>query len=720
MSWFKSAVTKAVEAGGNAVFEVTRAVEAKGNAVVRNAVNAKIFHDRIASRSTRNFKQTVKRLAELSVTTKGVERVQLLRRWLVALKETIRVYEDSTDSKNSAKFKYSPTKPTVELYVDPDNGGEPMDFYDVFLCSEALEGMTLSLIIEAPNDEEVSLLLEIFGLCLVGGREVHEATVRSILILAKDFSGFEEEVLVKREELLHFAQGAIGGLKVNVAIKRIDSEVSDIQKKLVELKNSENSVSSPAKSSQETTEPTEEKIKESMENFQLCSKLEALLLRKKLLNSGDSPEIHAQKVDKLKVSAESLHGSTSKAEKRIQEHRMQKEEALNFRISRTTEVGQLEKDLESELRSLEEKKLEIEAELQKVTSSLTVTKARLRNAREEREHFDQASNQILDHFNAKEDELHRSVASYKTEASACNAFIAFMEAAWEFNCSYKEQKEKQVSDELKKHEEYFIDLAVLLLSAYKDKLRPVLTDIRKHADSIKGSQIVTGMDGGNLKADKGRKHLEEEYLELEEKIIILFDVVDSISKPFISRDVHDASIVIIKGDHRIQELWNSLVNMKGEYETLERPLLEIERPEKTAKQLPPRSSSARMQSPREKYNTKSPKIGKTLSLRLISAVPDIRTTLEKGARTPEVLSKYRMTLDEDSREGSVIDEIDWEFDDFMTPGAMASPLPRLSVEHTSSPLAKMAAERATSPLAKLSAEYTSSPLAKLSAEQAKL
>lgn len=33
-----------------------------------------------------------------------------------------------------------------------------------------------------------------------------------------------------------------------------------------------------------------------MENFQLCSKLEALLLRKKLLNNGDSPEIHAQKV----------------------------------------------------------------------------------------------------------------------------------------------------------------------------------------------------------------------------------------------------------------------------------------------------------------------------------------------------------------------------------------------------------------------------------------
>ncbi|KAK1402144.1 hypothetical protein POM88_001749 [Heracleum sosnowskyi] len=59
---------------------------------------------------------------------------------------------------------------------------------------------------------------------------------------------------------------------------------------------------------------------------------------------------------------------------------------------------------------------------------------------------------------------------------------------------------------------------IIVVVFSQDKLRPVLTDIRKHADSIKGSQIVTGMDGGNLKADKGRKHLEEEYFELEEKV----------------------------------------------------------------------------------------------------------------------------------------------------------------------------------------------------------
>lgn len=32
------------------------------------------------------------------------------------------------------------------------------------------------------------------------------------------------------------------------------------------------------------------------------------------------------------------------------------------------------------------------------------------------------------------------------------------------------------------------------------------------------SQIAAALGGGSLKADKGRKHLEEEYLELEEKV----------------------------------------------------------------------------------------------------------------------------------------------------------------------------------------------------------
>ncbi|KAF3617766.1 putative fatty acyl-CoA reductase 2-like [Capsicum annuum] len=390
----------------------------------------------LGSRSFQNFKQAVKTLEELSVSCRGIERVQLLRRWLVSLKEIERLslplpVSELVSSPQSIDYIYttddsknSPREPTLVLYYDPDLGGEPLNFRDVFLSSQALEGMILSMILEAPDTEEVSLLMEIFGLCLNGGKEVREATMSSIKVLAKAFSSYKEEVLAKKEELLLHAQGAIAGLKINVDIVRIDSEVSNIHQKLdkmvLQLPSSKPEKDSSSAATNATSEASQirflvfvlyqimlsnnefarntivEKpenflgggvnkslkrnhqscglstiiclglaLKEALSQLQFLSKMEALLLHEKSLLSRVVPESQSQRVFKLKVLSESLSGSVSKTEERNTENRIQKEGALKFRVVKTGEISQLEKELEDEIKVLENQRDELEASLKK-------------------------------------------------------------------------------------------------------------------------------------------------------------------------------------------------------------------------------------------------------------------------------------------------------------------------------------------------------------------
>ncbi|PSR93063.1 Paramyosin like [Actinidia chinensis var. chinensis] len=499
-----------------------------------------------------------------------------------------------------------------------------MNFLDVFLYSQALEGITISMILEAPNEEEVSVLLELFRLCLTGGNEVHNAIASSIRDLAKAFSSYEDEVLAKREELLQFAQSAITGLKINADSGRIDAEASSLKRKLDQMTDGHE----PA--SKETTVATIEALKEALAHIRVCSRLEGLLLKKKSLNSGDSPEIHAQKIDKLKVLSESLASSTSKAEKRISDHRTQKEEALRFRVAKTGEVSEIEKELAVEISELEKQRDELEAQLKKVNISLAAAQARLHNAMEERDQFYEANDQIVSHLKTKEDELSRSISSGRVEADVLKTWINFLEDTWVLQCSYAETKEKQ------------------------EELKPSIDLIAKFVDNLKslGEGSVLASDSGILDSKElnPRKNLEEEYLDYEAKIITTFSVVDNMKEQFYTQHGKTSR----KDDARVKELFDSIEKLREAFESIERPDLEMENPPSEAD---PHGKQPDSLSHPPLQAAESPKAVKD------EHPPSPKIETEQLLDAEAELAKLESEFGKVSQEYSTEEVGDWEFDE---------------------------------------------------------
>ncbi|KAL8483963.1 hypothetical protein ACS0TY_026597 [Phlomoides rotata] len=685
MAWIRSAVSRAVEVGGNN--NLSRAVRSYADTVVNQAVvgGAKLFQDRYGARNLPNFKLAAKRLEEVSVSCRGIERVQLLRRWLVSLKQIERLNE----AVNAEYLDNS--QPTVVLYYDPDLGGEPLNFRDVFLHSQALEGITLSLILEEPNEEELSLLQGIFRLCLTGGKEALDVTVSSVQDLSKAFSTYTEEVLAKREELLQYAQDAMAGLKVNAEIVRIDSEVSNIHRQLDDMKD-QLPVSGCEMSSEKSYGMSMENLNDALTHVRLCSRLAELLLRKKLImKNGHSPADHNKKVDKLKVLSESLASSASKAEKRISDNRLQKEEALSFRIAKSSEVSILEKEMAAEIKALEMRKDELEEELKKVKTALNSVHLRLHNAREERDQFEEASNQIIQHFNMRDDELSKAIASHRAEGKVCNTFINFLQSSWAFQSSSAELKDKLVNEELERHEEYFANLAINVLDAVKEELGPSISSFRKLVKKLRRLDRITGPEG-QFDALNPKKILVEECQATETKVTTAISLMESIEKQFSVQQGEDSRIT----NEKVKEAIDAVKKMKHVFESTERPRVESDSPpireETPSKPKTPRISFLSAKEKGEVSIESTTKVeaqrGMSLSFTPMAMItlPLVRSSSTKIKDMSEVehleafgisstksqdaeaqLSKlkFELELDDHSNDNSTDMEgiIDWEFDD---------------------------------------------------------
>ncbi|KAG6382840.1 hypothetical protein SASPL_157440 [Salvia splendens] len=496
---------------------------------------------------------------------------------------------------------------TAVLYYDSDMGGEPLNFRDVFLYSQALEGISICMTLEPPSEDEVSLLLELFGLCLTGGKAVHNAIVSSIQDLAKVFSGYQDEVLVKREELLQFAEGAITGLKINADIQRIDAEVSTLKKTLESRASYDHDGDCLETNSKQNASSTIEALKEALAHIRACSRLEALLLKKKAIKCGDTAEIHSQKVDKLKVLLESLASSSSKAEKRISDYRLQKEDALQFRVGKVNEVSEIEKELKAEISDLEKQRDELEAQLKKglkVNTSLSAVRTRLHNVTEERDQFFDANDQIVAHVKTKEDELAKSIVSCRTESDILSTWINFLEDTWSLQCSYVEAKEKETNAEIERHEDYFTDLVKKLLSSYEKELRQPIDRIGNLAtyepnisETAYSSEPSPGLETNESQLVSPKRNLEEEYLDYEAKIITTFSVVDNMRERYYAGQGKLSS----KENKEVKELFDKIEKLREEFESIERPTLDIENPTKEADESPSESvtSSSTEQAERE-------------------------------------------------------------------------------------------------------------------------
>ncbi|CAM6061426.1 unnamed protein product [Sphagnum tenellum] len=574
MSWLRSAISKAAEVGNKT--NLSRTAKTFADAVLQQAAGgAKIVQDRLSGRNLNSFKNAVRRLDEVALNARKLERVQALARWLAALQDIQRTLNGGkagagTESPRAPQDddSASPRRASSIYFLDPDTGsGEPLNFRDVFLHSQALENIVTSMILEAPVEEEVTMLLEMFGLCLAGGQELHQAIISSIQDLSKSCSTYVEEVMIKKEDLLQLARDAITGLKISLEVERLDFEISNLQQQIAEKHKV-----------LEASGATTSNVVQLEEILQLSAHLRNCFQKKtELIHLGDTKEGRALKVEMLKGLTTRLASTAADMEKEIVDNRQQKQEAMDYRVTKAQEVTEIEKALATDIRALTKRKDELEAELNDVKGLLAAATSRHINIQEEKEQFDEASSNIVAQLSIREDELVHSIAARKVEANAVGTWLSFLEDTWLLQSSCGQEKDVQTQVAYDDSKKQYLQLAVSSLSYWEVELSQLLKQMKFCADELEALQHKQenmqelGMGGVAADIVSAKHKIQDKYLKAESQVGYPYYIYTSVRTYFLSGLVETDETTL-----KLAGTFESIDKLQTEFEGRQRPVWETE------------------------------------------------------------------------------------------------------------------------------------------------
>ncbi|ESW16482.1 hypothetical protein PHAVU_007G160300 [Phaseolus vulgaris] len=237
----------------------------------------------------------------------------------------------------------------------------------------------------------------------------------------------------------------------------------------------------------------------------------------------------------------------------------------------------------------------------------------------------------------------RAIGSYTVEATVVDRWIKFLESTWVFQVSEIKRKDEEVNAELERYGYHFVDLVVPLLHSYKEKLASSVTQIRILVENLRfrpGLPVSSIVDNEGLKLANPRKKLEDEYLDIESKFLATLNIVDTINKQY-----HIQKEGIFRKDSdKVTQLFDAIEKIKDEFESIERPKMELEIPTERS-ETPSSQIVSRTPSPPSAKKHKQDVVRKNS----FSIMPG--------------RSEIEIELDKLSEDDSAEEISEWEFDD---------------------------------------------------------